>query len=408
MTRLIADRPVLRMTSELGRVMAAAKAREQAGERILHLERGEPDFDTPPHIVEALATAARAGETHYPDQRGVLSLREALVEKLARENRLTAHVDDIVITAGGTHGLFIAMQSLLSPGDELLVMSPHWMAIPKLVGFAAGATWRSLPTYLDLQGGAVTAAQFADRIHAALKPETKGIYVNTPNNPTGVVLTREQLQAVADVAIARDLFVISDEAYEHLLYDGAEHVSIGSLPGMAGRTISVFTFSKSYAMTGWRIGYMVTPPEMRGVVGPLVAFYTTHGVFPAAQLAARAAIVGPQDAVETMRRAYDERRGLLLAGLRDCAAVQVPSPKGAFYAFANISGARGAKDVWALAEEWLSIGVAVLPGTAFGPDYGDWVRMSLATRRDDVTEAARRIAQHCGATADAAGRGRTA
>src|SRR5690349_5494354 len=142
MPRLVADRPVLRMTSELGRVMAAARARELAGERVLHMERGEPDFDTPPHIVEALARAARDGFTHYPDQRGEITLREALAAKLARENGLTAHVDDIVVTAGGTHGLYLAMQCLLSAGDELLVLSPHWMAIPKLVGFAAGARYR--------------------------------------------------------------------------------------------------------------------------------------------------------------------------------------------------------------------------------------------------------------------------
>lgn len=140
MPNLIADRAVLRSTSDLGRVMAAAKARELAGERVLHLERGEPDFDTPPHVVEALAKAARDGATHYPDQRGEPRLREALVAKLARENAIATHPDDLVITAGGTHGLFLAMQALLSAGDELLVLSPHWMAVPKLVGFVAGAT----------------------------------------------------------------------------------------------------------------------------------------------------------------------------------------------------------------------------------------------------------------------------
>ena len=397
MPQLIADRAVLRMTSELGRVMAAAKAREAAGEKVLHLERGEPDFDTPPHIVEALAKAARDGKTHYPDQRGEISLREVLVQKLERENGIAAHPDDIVVTAGGTHGLFIAMQALLSAGDELLVLSPHWMAIPKLVGFVAGTTFRSMPVYLELESGAWSPAEFADRLRASLGPQTKGIYLNTPNNPTGVVVAREHLAALAAVAVERDLWVISDEAYEHLLYDGAEHVSLASFAGMAERTISVYTFSKSYAMTGWRVGYLVSPPALRPVLGPLLAFYTTHGVFPAAQVAAREAVAGSQACVEDMRRAYDERRKLLLDGLAGCAPVRVPVPKGAFYAFANIGVARGDRDVWQLAEEWLSLGVAVLPGTAFGPDYGDWVRMSLATRRDDVTEAAKRIAQHCGA-----------
>jgi aspartate/methionine/tyrosine aminotransferase len=194
--------------------------------------------------------------------------------------------------------------------------------------------------------------------------------------------------------------VLSDEAYEHLTYDGTKHNSIASLPGMAERTLSVFTFSKSFAMTGWRVGYVVSPPELRKVMGPLLAFYSTHGVFPAAQLAARAAITGPQDAVFMMRDAYDQRRRMLLDGLRG-GVVTAPEPKGAFYVFANVAAARGSRDLWALAEEWLGFGVAVLPGTAFGPEYGDHVRMSLATRAEDVAEAARRVTQHAGAGARA-------
>ncbi len=401
MPRLIADRPVLHMTSELGRVMAAARSREQAGERVLHLERGEPDFDTPPHIVEALAKAARDGHTHYPDARGERSLREALMEKLARENGIHTHVDDLVVTAGGTHGLYLALQCLLSAGDEVLVLSPHWMALPKLVGFAAGASYRTLPVYLELQADAWTPAEFADRLRAALKPTTRGVYLNTPNNPTGVVVSREHLAALAEVAIERDLWVLSDEAYEHLTYDGARHVSVASLPGMAERTVSVFTFSKTYAMTGWRVGYVASPEAMRQVMAPLLAFYTTHGVFPAAQLAAREAVTGPQDAVARMRAAYDERRRLLLDGLAGGTAVYAPVPKGAFYAFANVSVARAGRDLWTMIDEWLGFGVAALPGTAFGPEYSDWVRLSLATRAEDVAEAARRIAQHAGAGARA-------
>jgi len=397
MPQLIADRAVLRMTSELGQVMAAARAREAAGEKVMHLERGEPDFDTPPHIVEALAAAARAGETHYPDSRGTLKLREALIEKLRRENGLSAKPDDIVVTDGGTHALFLAFQGLLSPGDEVLVLSPHWMAIPKLVGFAHGAKMRTLPTYLELGDGRMSPVDFAARLRAAIKPETRGIYVNTPNNPTGVVLTREQLLALAEVAIERDLWVISDEAYEHLLFDGARHVSLGALPGMAERTISVFTFSKSYAMTGWRIGYVVSPAPLRPVMGPLLSFYTTHGVFPAVQTAALAALQGPQNSVDTMRRAYQERRDLLLEGLEGQTAISVPKPRGAFYAFADVSAALGSNDpkaLWGLIQEWLSFGVAVLPGTAFGPEFTSHVRMSVATRREDVIEAARRLREH--------------
>jgi len=398
MPRLLADRPVLTMTSELGKVMAAARAREQAGERVFHLERGEPDFDTPPHVVEALAAAARAGETHYPDQRGTLSLRMALLEKLGRGNGIGCEPDDVVITHGGTHGLFLVFQALLGPGDEVLVLSPHWMAIPKLVGFAAGAGYRTVPVYLDLLEGRLDAAGLAARLRAAVGPQTRGFYLNTPDNPTGAVLSAEQLAAIAEVAIERDLWVVSDEAYEHLLFDGARHVSIASLPGMAERTVSVYTLSKSYAMTGWRLGYVVSPPALRPVMGPLLAFYTTHGVFPASQAAARAAVTGPQDAVETMRSAYQERRDLLLAGLESQSAIRVARPRGAFYAFADVSVALQGRDIWSLVDEWLSLGVAVLPGTAFGPEYGSWVRMSLATRREDVTAAAVVLRQHYAAT----------
>ena len=404
MRRLTAERPILSMTSELGQVMAAARAREQAGERVLHLERGEPDFDTPANITEALATAARAGETHYPDPRGTLPLRSALVEKLARENGIRCEPDDVVVTAGGTHALFIAFQALLSPGDELLVLSPHWMAVPKLVALAHGARYRTVPAYLDLHQERLAPAAFADRLRAALRPETRGFYVNTPNNPTGAVLTRAQLEAIAEVARERDLWVVSDEAYEHLLFDGAAHVSIASLPGMAERTVSVYTFSKTYAMTGWRVGYMVSPPELRPSAGPLLSFYTTHGVFPAVQSAARAAVTGPQHEAEAMRREYQQRRDLLLEGLEGQSAIRVPTPRGAFYAFADVTGALAGRDIWDLVREWMSFGVAVLPGTAFGPEYGSWVRMSLATRREDVVEGARRLRDHV-SSAGAAARG---
>jgi aspartate/methionine/tyrosine aminotransferase len=224
-------------------------------------------------------------------------------------------------------------------------------------------------------------------------PRTRGIYINTPNNPTGVVLARAQLEAIASVAIERDWWAISDEAYEHLLFDDARHLSLGALPGMAERTISVYTFSKSYAMTGWRVGYVVSPRPLRPLMGPLLTFYTTNGVFPAVQSAARAALTGPQDAVEAMRRAYQERRDALLAGLTG-SSVRLPKPRGAFYAFADISScleSRGPEALTRLVSEWLMRGVAVLPGTAFGVEHHTHVRLSLAARREDVVEGARLI-----------------
>ncbi|MFM8559922.1 MAG: pyridoxal phosphate-dependent aminotransferase [bacterium] len=393
MPRLVADRPVLFTTSDLGRVMQAARAMEARGERVLHLERGEPDFDTPPHVVEALARAARDGATHYPHERGEPRLREALVAKLAHEYAIVAHPDDVTVTAGGTHALYLAIQGVLGAGEELLVVSPHWMAVPKMVGLAHGACYRSFPAYAALQSGAWSAADLEAALRAALRPETRALYLNTPNNPTGVVLTTEQLDAIARVAVERDLVVLSDEAYEHLTYDGARHVSIASRPGMAERTLSVFSFSKSYAMTGWRVGYVVAPEALRPVLGPLLAFYTTHGVFPAAQLAALAAVTGPQDAVAAMRASYDERRRRLLDGLASGGCVRAVAPQGAFYVFADVAEALAGRALWALVDEWLAAGVACLPGTAFGASYDHHVRLALCARADDVAEAGRRIAQ---------------
>ncbi len=192
------------------------------------------------------------------------------------------------------------------------------------------------------------------------------------------------------MAIERDLWVVSDEAYEHILFDGARHVSIASLPGMAERTISVFTFSKSYAMTGWRLGYAVSPPPLRPVMGPTLSAITTYGVFPAVQEAGLAALTGPQQQVEAMRRAYEERRDALLAGLAGQTAVRAPRPHGAFYVFPDVSAALERRTVWDLVREWLELGVSVLPGSAFGP-YPERVRLSLAARREDLVEAARRL-----------------
>jgi aspartate aminotransferase len=391
MARLVADVAALRQSSELHRVLDRVLARGREGLQVVRLERGEPDFDTPAHIVEALARAARDGETHYPDSRGHRPLREALAEKLTTENQIPCSPDQIVVTAGGTHALHLAFQTLLGPGDEVLVFSPYWMAIPKMVALTRQGTERSLPVYLDVQSGSLEPAALASRLRAALGPRTRGLYLNTPNNPTGVVLSRAHLEALAEVCRERDLWVVSDEAYEHLVFDGAQHVSFASLPGMAGRTVSCFTFSKSYAMTGWRLGYLVGPREVADVAGPLLSFYSTHGVFPAVQSAGLAALRGPQQAVTEMRDAYQARRDRLLAGLREVPGVRAARPDGAFYVFAEVGALRAGRDPWELVDEWVDAGVAVLPGIAFGPEYLDHVRISVAASTEDLDEAALRL-----------------
>ena len=393
MPRLVADREVFRTPSDLAQVIAAAAAREAEGQRILHLERGEPDFHTPPHIIEALAAAARAGETHYANPGGTLPLRVALAEKLSLENEITCHPEDVVVTAGATHALSLAFQALLSAGDEILLLSPYWMMVPRMLGLIESVHWRAVPVYLDLMAGTLSPADLAARLRACLGPRTRGLYLNTPNNPTGAVLTREQLEAIAGVAREHDLWVVSDEAYEHILFDDAAHVSLASLPGMASRTLTVFSFSKTYAMTGWRLGYVVSPPPLRPVLGPTLNALTTYGVFPAVQIAGLAALKGPQGAVDSMKHAYRDRRDVLFAGLEGQCAIQAPKPAGAFYVFADVSAALERRTVWDLVREWLELGVAVLPGTAFGL-HPERVRLSLTTRKEDLLEATRRLREH--------------
>jgi aspartate/methionine/tyrosine aminotransferase len=404
MPRLLADREIFRSASDLAQVMAAAATREAAGQRILHLERGEPDFETPAHIVDALAAAARAGETHYPNPSGALPLRVALTEKLSLENEIACHPEDVVVTAGATHALMLAFCALLSPGDEVLLPSPYWMMVPRIMSLVEGVRARAVPVYLEALAGTLTPEALADRLRASVGPHTRGIYLNTPNNPTGAVLTREQLEAIATVARERDLWVVSDEAYEHVLFDGATHVSVASLLGMASRTLTVFTFSKTYAMTGWRLGYVVSPPPLRPVLGPTLNALTTYGVFPAVQLAGLAALRGPRGPVESMRRAYQERRDALLAGLEGQHAIRAIKPAGAFYVFADVSAALERRTAWDLVREWLELGVAVLPGSAFGP-HPEYVRLSLATRKDDLVEATRRLREHYAGSGAHAGGG---
>ncbi|HPS79110.1 MAG TPA: aminotransferase class I/II-fold pyridoxal phosphate-dependent enzyme [Thermoanaerobaculaceae bacterium] len=397
MPRLAAVLESLHFGYEPAQVARAAATREAEGQRVLHLERDETDFPTPPHVLEALTAALQAGETHYPPPGGVLPLRVALVEKLDRENGISCHPEDVVVTAGATHGLGMAVRALLAPDDEILVLTPYWPTVPGVLGLVEGVRWRGVSAYLDVLEDALAPEALAARLRANLRPWTRALHLNTPNNPTGAVLSREHLAAVAAVACEHDLWVLSDETYEHLVFDDAEHVSIAALPGMANRTVSLFSFSVSYAMPGWRLGYVVSPPALRPALGPELAALTTRGVFPAVQLAGLAALTGPQRVIETTRQACCERRDLFLAQLAGQSVLRAARPSGTFYAFVDVAAALERRTVWDLVREWLELGIAVLPGTAFGP-YPERVRFSLATRRDDVGEATRRLRERYAGT----------
>src|SRR5579862_8167388 len=279
-----------------------------AGEVVHAFHGGEPFFETPELIKYAMVRALVENKTKYAPSSGIVPLREALVEKLRTRNNLYVSFDDVLITAGGAHALYAAFQAVLDPGDDLLLFSPYWTPIRDMV---TGAQARPLllPTASARRNGLTQALeQFST-------PHTKAIYYNTPQNPSGAVFSREEAEEVAAFAIKHNLIVIADEAYEDLVYEG-EHVSIASLPGMAERTITAFTFSKTYAMTGWRAGYAVAKEPFMTALRKIV-LYSTNGLATPVQHAMLQALTTPESQIAARREEYRKRRDLLLAGLNE-------------------------------------------------------------------------------------------
>src|SRR5579871_6372014 len=276
------------------------------GVQVHALHGGEPYFETPEEIKYAAMKALVDNQTHYAPSSGLLPLRKALVEKLARKNKMQVTAEEVIATVGGSQALYAAFQSVLDPGDDCLVFSPYWTPIGDLV---TGAQARPLlvPTITARRNGIrKTLEQFST-------PKTRAIYYNTPQNPSGLVFTREEAEEVAAFALERDLIVIADEAYEDLVYEG-EHVSIASLPGMLERTITCFTFSKTYAMTGWRAGYAVAQEPFMTAIRKIV-LYSTNGVTTPVQYAMIHALSTPECQIAFRREEYRKRRDLLIAGL---------------------------------------------------------------------------------------------
>src|SRR5579863_2991434 len=294
--------------SDIVQIRNKVMAMRAEGLQVHSLHGGEPFFETPDEIKFAAIRALVENQTHYAPSSGLLPLRKALVEKLALKNNLQVTPDEVIVTVGGSQGLYGAFQSVLDQGDDALVFSPYWTPIGDLV---TGTQARPLlvPTITARRNGIrKTLEQFST-------PQTRAVYYNTPQNPSGVVFTRAEAQEVASFAIERDLIVIADEAYEDLVYDG-EHVSIASLPGMAERTITCFTFSKTYAMTGWRAGYAVAKEPFMTALRKIV-LYSTNGVATPVQYAMMQALATPQSEIAFRREEYRKRRDLLLAGLNE-------------------------------------------------------------------------------------------
>jgi aspartate aminotransferase len=343
------------------------------GAQVFQFEGGEPFLETPAPIKEAMTRALAENRTRYAPSSGILELRAAAAEKLRERNHTQAREEDVIILNGGMQGLFAAFQSVIDPGDEVLVFSPFWTPIRDLIAHCEGKTVlvRTIEARRD---------GFYETLARHTTDRTRAVYFNTPQNPTGLVFTREEAEVVARFARERNLVVIADEAYEDLVYDG-EHVSIASLEGMFERTITCYTLSKSYAMTGWRIGYAVAAePWMTGLKKCLL--YTTNGVSTPTQWAALAAFNLPADFYEDTRHAYRERRDLLVGGLCEL-GLHCDPPAGAFYAFPDVSrvhpDSRAAADILLERAQ-----VATVPGVVFGEHGESHLRFSFSTSPETI------------------------
>jgi aspartate/methionine/tyrosine aminotransferase len=358
-------------------VLARAKALEAQGREMIHLQIGEPDFDTPPHIVEAAARALRDGATHYCPAPGIPELREAAAAYLSRTRGLEIDAGRVLVTPGAKPFLFFGVLATCNPGDEVIYPNPGFPIYESVIRWA-GATPVPLPITEDA-GFAFSADDLAER----LSPRTKLVILNSPANPTGGVVPREVNAEVAKLLHDHDCYILSDEVYSEMVYDG-EHDSIAT-HGLLDRTILLDGFSKTFAMTGWRLGYAAVPQEL---VEPLTRlFINCHScTSPAFQLAGVAALTGPMDDVRAMIEEFRARRELVVRGLNDLPGVSCLEPKGAFYAFPNISGTGlKARDLQnQLLEE---AGVAMLAGTSFG-EYGEgYMRVSYANSPANITAA---------------------
>jgi aspartate aminotransferase len=343
------------------------------GATVYQFEGGEPFSNTPDYVKEAMTRALAENKTRYAPSSGIAELRAAIADKLRVRNGMKVTEEDVVILTGGMQGLFGAFQSVVNPGEEVMVFSPYWTPIKDLIAHCQGSPVL-VPTKEARRDG------FAQTLARYLTDRTRAIYYNTPQNPSGVVFTREEAEVVARFAQEHDLIVIADEAYEDLVYAG-EHISIASLAGMMERTITCFTLSKSYAMTGWRLGYAVAgEPWMSGLRKTLL--YSTNGVSTPTQWAALAAFTTPSDFLERTRAAYLERRNLLLAGLNEL-GLKCASPAGAFYAFPDVTrisnDSRQAADILLERAQ-----VATVPGIVFGEHGEGHLRFSFSTSIETI------------------------
>ena len=366
-------------------ITGKAKALKKNGVDIISFAAGEPDFDTPAHIRAAARDAIDRGKTRYTPAKGMPELINAVREKFKRDNNLDYPASSIIISCGAKHSLFNAFQAICREGDEVIIPSPYWVTYPEQVRLAGAE-----PVFLE----SVEKDGFPidrERLISLITPRTRAMIVSSPANPSGSGYIRDDLEFLAELALKNDFYLVSDEIYENLVYDGFQAISIASLSrDIQDRTIVINGVSKSYAMTGWRIGYLAAPENVAKAISSFQS-HSTSGPATPSQYAALAALTGDQSCVEERRRAFEERRDLIIGRLNSIDGISCTMPKGAFYAFPNIS-ALGKPSLELAAALLDQARIAVVPGIAFGADGN--IRMSYADSLDNLNKGLDRLEEY--------------
>ncbi|MFH1443306.1 MAG: pyridoxal phosphate-dependent aminotransferase [Candidatus Micrarchaeota archaeon] len=378
----IAERMKLLGTETAFEVLAKAKALEAQGKSIVHLEIGEPDFDTPMNVKQAGIKAISDNKTHYGPSSGLPDVRKVIADYSGRIRGMQFSPDEVVVTPGGKPIMFFVIMAVMNPGDEVIYPNPGFPIYESMIRFMGG---KPVPLQLKEENGFAFSAEDVENL---VTPKTKMIIINTPSNPTGGILERKDLEGIAEISEKHDLWVLSDEIYSQILY-GKEHFSIASLPGMKERTIILDGFSKTYAMTGWRLGYGI----MNKTIAPHITRLMTNSNSCTAtftQIAGAEALTGPQDSVVKMVAEFRRRRDLFVDGLNKIPGISCIVPQGAFYVFPNIR--KLGKTSQQMSDFLLNeAGVACLPGTSFGEFGEGYLRFSYANSQENIKEALRRI-----------------
>lgn len=368
-------------------ITAKAKDLKAQGYDVVGLGAGEPDFNTPQHIIDAAIEAMNKGLTKYTASSGINELKNAICEKLQKDNGLQYNPSQIIVTTGAKHALYNLFQAIINPGDEVIIPIPYWVSYPEMVGLAGGKT-------IFIEGPEENEFKIQpEQIEQAITENTRAIVINSPSNPTGSIYSREELQAIAEVCIRHNLIMVSDEIYEKLIYDGNQHVSIASLsPEAYEHTIVINGMSKPYSMTGWRIGYAAGNEKIIKAMTNLSS-HSTSNPTTFAQYGAVAALKGTQEPLENMRKEFERRRVAVVELLNNIDGIRCNLPKGAFYVFCNVKDAV-AKSEYNNVDEWAKAllekeFVALVPGSGFGaPDY---MRISYATSMEQLEKGVARI-----------------